>query len=108
VKFRAFLPPPDEVALSVSRLDGLSEADIWQLGDDHVAAAGARTIHARANFSPEILPDIRANGSTLSIVPDEPPPRHANVIGWPPNEQKGIRKVLAQQLAARTSIVHRP
>ena len=108
MKFRAFLPPSTESTLSVSRLHGLSEAEIWQLGDADVAAEGGRTIYARANFSPGMLADVRANGSALSMVPAEPPVRHANVIGWPSNEHKEIRKGLAQQLAAKTSIFHRP
>lgn len=107
VKFRAFEPPHTDVALSVSRTDGMSEEAVWEHGDASVAAPSGRTIHARGDFTPQMLNDVRANGYGLSVTPDEPPPRHANIIGWPPADMKEVRRSLAQQTAAKARVVPR-
>ena len=107
VKFRAFLPPKNQVVLSVSRTRHLEDAEIWALGDQHVASASRRTIQARADFGCAVLSEIKADEHCLAAVPDEPPPRHANVTGWPSIERKELQKVLAQQLAARTRLTVR-
>lgn len=109
VKFRAFLPPnnntPDGVALSVGRTEDLTEIAVWEWGDENVAASTGRIILARGDFTLADLRDVSDDGTTLTVVPDEPPPRHADVIGWPPVDQKGARTSLAQQLAAKAQVV---
>jgi len=77
----------------VFRVNGLQEVQIWELGDTHVAAEIKRDIVARAELS---VFQITSVG--LHVDPDEPPPRHANVAGWPPD--KGQMMELALELAA--------
>lgn len=111
VKFRAFLPPqnntPDGLVLSVGRTCDLNEAEVWAWGDDHVANPGGRTVFARGDFTLELIQEVAANGITLGIVPNEPPPRHGNITGWPPFDRKELRASLAQQLAAKAQLVRR-
>lgn len=108
IKFRAFEPPSADTALSVTRSEGLSEADLWAHGDRWVAAPANREVVARGDFTPAQARAVTFDGFQLAIVADEPPPRHANVIGWPPVEQKEVRRSLAQQLAALAHCVVRP
>ncbi len=108
VKFRAFEPPSADVEVSVTRTNGLSDADIWRYGDQWVRQATHRTVLARGDFTPRQLGEVAADGSRLSLHPDDNPPRHANIVGWPAPEHKEIRRSLAQQLAARATSVVRP
>jgi|SRR6185436_970957 len=107
-KFRAFDPPPAEIALSVSRTEGLSDSQVWDHGDVHVARPSGRQIVARGDFTREDARAVQAGGCQLDIEPEEPPPLHANVIGYPSIEQKELRKSLAQQLVAKVVAVARP
>ena len=98
VKPQAFMPPPD-LRLSVFRIDNLSEPEIWKIGFEKVIAKmnQHKNLHGRA--------DIRALNileTNLQINPDNIPPRHASIIGWP--ELKEERKSIAQELAAKASL----
>lgn len=80
VLYNAFFPPVDlrPCELSVYRIKGLTESEIWDIGETHVGKKGDAAIKARA--------DLRARyfrEQNLTIVKDEPPSRHANVTGWP-------------------------
>jgi hypothetical protein len=91
VHFRVFFDPNSD-GLSVSRTSDLSADDVWALGD---VAGGAR--------GPAIgCGDMRAEeirSLDLEILPDEPPPRHALVTGWPTSDKDRCRSI-ATQLAA--------
>jgi hypothetical protein len=39
------------------------------------------------------------------VIPQEPPPRHANIIGWP--EEKSEQKQIAMELAAEAQFYKR-
>ena len=109
VDFRAFEPPrkgEHTQELSVSRTEGLAEADVWLHADLFV---GSEVI-ARADFRLEAINATAVNEFRLRLVPSEPPPRHANIEGWPPVENGEIRKQLAQQLRLNASpvVVVRP
>jgi hypothetical protein len=106
VKYRAFEPPSRDFTLSVSRTHNLTEPEIWQHGDQWVATPG-RAILARGDFTLTQVKEVFVEGFLLSVSPDEPPERHANVVGWPPSEQKELRRSLAQQLAAKARCVPR-
>jgi len=83
--------------LSIARISQLSNQAVWELGEK-LAAVSGRTIYGRADFR---RPDCRAardNGSRLDVEPDEPPERHALIVGWPADTS--ARKVLAMSLAA--------
>jgi hypothetical protein len=40
------------------------------------------------------------------LEPDDNPPRHANIVGWPAG--KDAQKSLAQQLASETELILKP
>ena len=106
VRFRAFLPARADNELSIMRTRDLDEPGVWALGDAVTAPSG-RTAYARADFH---APDVVASFVVpwrLTVRPDEPPPRHALIEGWPPPAETEIRKSLAQQLRARTKLAVR-
>ena len=107
VHFRAFEPPADSVELSVSRTQGLDEEQVWVHGDTWAIGDSGRVIVGRGDFTVRQLAEVRADAHTLVAVPSEPPPRHANVAGWPPPAAKEVRRSLAQQLAATATPVPR-
>lgn len=90
VKYNAFMPRQGEV--SVFRIDQLSEKQIWTTGAE-IASGGNRKLHARGDIRALVVRESR-----LDVVSDEPPTRHANVIGWP--QEKSEQQLIAQQLAA--------
>ena len=52
--------------------------------------------------------DVRANG--LEVVPEEPPPRHAIIIGWPPltgnrKHDEATQMALAYKLSEKSAYV---
>jgi hypothetical protein len=103
VKPRAFMPPIDR-KLSVFRTDNLSEPEIWKIGLKNVIEKIVRptNLHGRADI--QALSIIESN---LQIEPDNTPPRHANIVGWP--ELKEEQKSIAQELAAKASLkLHTP
>jgi hypothetical protein len=106
-KFRAFEPPSNETVLSVSRTDALAENDVWGHADIHVGQPSGRPVIARGDFKRPDAQDVEAGAFRLDVEPDEPPPRHANVVGYPAIAQKEIRRSLAQQLAAKVVSVPR-
>jgi hypothetical protein len=99
VKPQAFMPPPD-LRLSVFRIDNLLEPEIWKIGFKKVIGNmnQPRNLHGRADI--QALNILQIN---LQINPDNTPPRHANIVGWP--ELKEERKSIAQELAAKASLM---
>jgi hypothetical protein len=102
VKFRAFLPRIQDIDLSVSRTAGLREGEVWVLADLHVGQPSGRLVIARGDFTPQ---DVR--NVSLDVVPDEPPPAHALLVGWPPAAERERRKTLAFKLAERAQLIVR-
>jgi len=98
VKHRAFEPSAQDNSTSVFRISALTDKGVWSLGQQYVAYPSRRTLYARADLAAHT---VLAVG--LHVQPDEPPPRHANIIGWPP--EKHARMSIAQQLAAEASLV---
>jgi|688.fasta_scaffold15928_8 hypothetical protein len=93
----AWLPHPT-VELSVFRTDGWSEFEIVDRGEQVAAEREAKhresalaqgreypsdKVTFRYQGRGEILAkEVRATG--LDVVPKEPPPRHADIVNWPP------------------------
>jgi hypothetical protein len=100
VKYRAWMPPKNKLK-SVYRIVGLSEAEIWQIGKEQVEPEIGHSILARADVGVRAIVELG-----LQIVPSEPPPRHANVTGWP--DQKEAQMSKAQELAAVSVFRQRP
>jgi hypothetical protein len=96
-----------DVELSVGRTDGLSEGDVWAWADANVAAPSSRIVVGRADFVSTDVREVHSGRAyQMDIVPDEPPVRHAILIGWPPADES-LRKNIAQRLAAAASQVIR-
>ena len=95
--WRAFMPRKETRELSVFRTAGLSEAKIWELAAIRVKS----NPKARAVVSPQ---DVVASG--LEVDPDNIPPRHANIVGWPAG--KDAQMSHAVELAAQGTLVLGP
>jgi len=77
----------------VFRVQGLTERQIWTLGDVYVALPSGNELRARA----ELLVEQIA-GVGLRVESAEPPPRHANIVDWPGEKHEWMSR--AQELAA--------
>lgn len=89
---------PSRGQVSVFRVDQLTESAIWEIGSD-IARNRERTLYARGDTKAN---EVRKAG--LDILPDEPPPRHANLVGWPKND-KSRQKLIALEVAAVATLV---
>lgn len=96
VKYGAFLPNSNGKT-SVFRISKLSEKKIWNIGETQVASSIGKSIKGRG--------DILARYvflSKLEILPDNNPPRHANIVGWP--DEKAEQKIIALELAENANL----
>jgi len=96
VKSPAFMPHPDSLDLSVFRIQGLDNDEALKIGEEHVARPG-RTLHGFAKIHASTI-----YGQELNLRPDDIPPRHADVTGWPTS--KSEQKLIAQQIAATAQL----
>jgi len=92
----AFIPHPFP-NLSVIRHRDLSEAELWQIGQQ-IADKRPATLYGRAD-----LQAISVIRKSLRIVPTAEPKNHANIIGWPAD--KPSQKTIAQEIAAEARFV---
>lgn len=91
VKPAAFQPPPS-LRLSVFRIDELTLEEVWEIGQVNVVNIyGFADIKASAVYE-----------KNLDTDPDNNPPRHADIVGWP--QEKSERKLIAQELAAKATL----
>lgn len=96
VKSPAFMPHPDTLDLSVFRIQGLDNDEALEIGEAHVARPD-RTLHGFAKVLASTIYDQK-----LRLHPDNTPPRHADVTGWPIS--KSEQKLIAQQIAANAHL----
>ena len=104
VSWRAFKPPQD-LRLSVFRIDGLSTENIWEIGQVNVVErmTPPGNLHGVGKIQASDVRELH-----LDIDPDNSPSRHACIVGWPEgDEEKHKRMSLAQELAAVTTLVLR-
>lgn len=99
VKPQAFMPPLD-LRLSVFRIDGLQLEEIWKIGQREVIDASPQP---RELYGIADVKALKVQENDLEVEPDNIPPRHANIIGWP--EEKAQRMLIAQELAAGAKLV---
>jgi len=65
-----------------------------------ITATSGRPVIARGDFTATQVSTVALPGfSPLTVKPDEPPPRHALLLDWPPIHAEA-RKSYAQQLRA--------
>ena len=105
VKPAAFLPSPSDGQTSVFRHGSEPREALWQIAREY--AIGDRTLHGAAIFKAR---DVRA--VPLDVVPSEPPPRHANIVGWAwsasdPEMGKAELKEQAALIAQRANLLRR-
>ncbi len=94
VKYAAFLPDKNGET-SVFRTSGITNNEIWEIGDCEVSIKRGKPILGRA--------DIGTNNvisKDLEVVPRDPPLRHANIIGWP--DERSKQKIIAIELASES------
>ena len=99
VKPRA-LEPHFSGTTSVFMTQGLDNEEIWALADREVTPMRGKSAIARADLQASHIQRVG-----LALQPDETPPRHANIVGWP--TEKDQIKLRAQELAALASLVLR-
>lgn len=86
---------------SVCRIDGLTLAEIWQMGTELVGRLRGKPPIARGDFAAQHVRD-----SQLDVVADkESFERHALLIKWPADKEDQI--AIAQELS-RYTIVRKP
>lgn len=96
VRPRTFTPPAN-LRLSTFRISGLTEPAIWDVA---LHFAGTPAL-ARAVVA---VGGVRETG--LEVDPDDSPPRHATIQGWP--AEKARQMHISQVLAARAVLVIKP
>jgi hypothetical protein len=101
VSSRAFEPPSD-LRLSVFRIDGLRIEEVWEIGQVNVvnAMSPPGKLYGMGSIKVFAVRDVQ-----LDIDPDNTPPRHACIVGWP--EDKFRQMSIAQELAASAILVSR-
>ena len=99
VKARAFHPPPDR-KLAVYRTLGLSNSTIAELGNQEVAELAGKTLYGWGNLICSEVLEI--HDGCLSVEPDNVPPKHANIVGWP--DEKSEVLLIAQELAQKAML----
>lgn len=100
VKYNVFLPPIDKKKLSVYRIQGLDESEVWAIGDTFVASVQGKPLIARADILAE---DVI--GVSLSVTPEPAPhPRHADITGWPDDRPAQREYALRLARAAKLRI----
>lgn len=92
VKYSAFIPPEDR-RLSVFRISGLQDAEIWKIGEK----LRSQTLLGRADVESALVKKIG-----LGIEADDIPARHANIIGWP--DELSAIKLKAMELAKEAEL----
>lgn len=101
VKYGAYMPAPNGET-SVYRISGLSEEEVWQIGQQNVAKPGMRTLYARGDTPASV---IMKTG--LTLVPETTPhPLHANIVNWP--LVKDEQKMLALEIVNEATLTLAP
>ncbi len=96
VMYTAFMPRSDDLHVSVFRTSGLGEPNVWSIGE-RVGQESHRTLRGRGDI---VAVEVRKQN--LDIDPDNHPPRHANIVGWP--QEKHKRQEIAQVLASSATL----
>ena len=102
-KFQVFLPRNGET--SVFRVSQLSDAEVWKLGNDHVAKLRNRTIKARADIKVQVVESVGVEQGhvSLAVVPEiSTHLLHANIVGWP--EEESAVQIIAVALADKAEV----
>jgi hypothetical protein len=99
-RYNAFMPPATDFRISVYRTQELEENAVWGIADEFVGTP-QKPIIARADLS---AIQITQRHLQIENAP-HPHPRHANVTGWP--EEEELQRVIAIELANIAALVSR-
>ena len=105
IKPAAFLPNPKNGETSVFRHGSHPRESLWRIAEEYLA--GARTLHGAAIFKTK-----HVRSTSLAVEAQEPPPRHANIAGWPwsqtdPEMGKAEQMERAALIAQHAELVRR-
>lgn len=92
--------PPEDLRLSVFRIDGLQLDEIWEMGQRKVIDA---TPQSKVLYGIADIKVSKVQQNNLKVDPDNNPIRHANIIGWP--QEKERQKIIALELAAEADLI---
>ncbi|MBK8980616.1 MAG: hypothetical protein IPM29_32330 [Planctomycetes bacterium] len=84
--------PAKDGKTSVFRIGGLTDRSVLAIGKRQVGEK--RGLHGWGVFAARAVLDVG-----LRFEPDDDPPRHANIVGWPEDKEAIIE--MAQDLSAR-------
>ena len=73
----AFFPSPKDGATSVFRQSAMPREALWRTGDDN--------LNVHRIYGAAMTTAYQVRSASLEILSKEPPPRHANITGWPVN-----------------------
>ena len=101
----AFLPGPSDAKTSVFRQNSNPRQALWETADIEIGTE--RRVRAVA-----VLTAAAVRQCQLDVEAYEPPPRHANLIGWPKSANdveltRAQRKEFALRLAQVAELVRR-
>ncbi|HNV88904.1 MAG TPA: hypothetical protein PKL53_08085 [Methylotenera sp.] len=100
VRHNEFMPPKNG-RMSVYRVSGLVDKEIWEIGKIYVEPERGSPIVGRGDLDAAKIYDCG-----LAINPTEVPhPRHANIEGWELNTEKDRLKAMKLAAAARSKKV---
>lgn len=97
VHFTAFMPNKGDLGISVFDITEITDGDVWD-----IEAQKDREKKARADISVSAVESV----GNLKVYMDEPPERHANIMGYPAEiiNQRPRAKNLARDLAAKATL----
>jgi hypothetical protein len=98
VRPAAFLPK--DGMTSVFRISNLTDQEVWEIGEREVVPRRGHPLLGRADLS---VSTVINNG--LEVRPQEPPLRHANILGWP--DEKSKQTMIALELAVSSQLYRR-
>ena len=101
----AFMPGPSDSKTSVFRQAPDPLPALWDIADREIGLT--RRVRAVA-----VLVGADVRRARLDVHAHEPPPRHANIVGWPsdatdPEKMRAQRKEIALLLAQAAALVCR-
>jgi hypothetical protein len=109
VRPTAFLPNPRNGKTSVFRHGAQPLEELMYIAQSEVGQD--RRIHGAAIVKASAVRDVVLEATNLDVRAKEPPPRHADIVGWPwsegdPELHKARQKEVAALLAQKSARPH--
>ncbi len=93
-KAAAFLPSPADNMTSVFRHDKEPVEGLWRIAQ--------QALQARVAYGAAIVTAVHVRNAGLLVQAEEPPPRHANIVGWPNDpDDVELSRAHAKEVALR-------